>query len=473
MIRKIAWKEIIELSRDGRLRWSAAIVYTLLAVSLVAGRQHYHLVRQQHEQAQQAMRTQWLSQGSKNAHSAAHYGIYAFKPKLPLSFVDTGLDAFTGVAVWLEAHKQDEFRFRPAQDATAVQRFGELTAAAVLELLVPLVIILLTFSSIAGERENGTLRQLFSIGVERRTLATGKALGVAAVLAGLLIPAALVGASALVAGSDIADLSSSLGRIVTMAAAYVVYFATFLALGLAASAWVRTARATLLALLAFWIVSTLFVPRGIAEIARRMYPAPSAMEFAERVEHDIDFGLDGREPRAARNAAFKAAVLKKYGVDRVEALPVNFVGLTLLEGEEYGNKVFDKNYGDLWATFRRQHIFHQLGSLMSPFLAMRSVSMGLAGTDFEQHQDFATAAENYRRLLTRTMNTEVAIHAGQSGRAYMSGPEVWASLPPFKYEAPGLMWVLGNQRLSLAMLIFWCLAAWTIAISLIRRTQVV
>lgn len=220
---------MLELRRDGRLRWSAAIVFALLAVSLVVGWHHYQDVRIQHEQAQEAMRAQWLNQGPKNAHSAAHYGVYAFKPTLPLSFVDSGLDAYTGVAVWLEAHKQDEFRFRPAQDATAVERFGELTPARVMELLVPLVIIILTFSSVAGEREQGTLRQLLSIGVDRRTIATGKALGVAAILGAVLIPAAVLGALAVTLSSDFADVAASAGRIAWMTVTYILYFSTFVA----------------------------------------------------------------------------------------------------------------------------------------------------------------------------------------------------------------------------------------------------
>ena len=35
-------------------------------------------------------------------------------------------DLHAGVAAFLEAHKQNEFKYRPAQDRTALQRFGEL-----------------------------------------------------------------------------------------------------------------------------------------------------------------------------------------------------------------------------------------------------------------------------------------------------------------------------------------------------------
>ena len=155
MIARIAKKEFTEMTRDGRFRWAFAVVMVLLFVSLALGWKHYRDVDAQHREAERTTRRQWLEQGDKNPHGAAHYGVYAFKPKMPLSLVDQGVDAYTGVAVWLEAHKQNDFKYRPAQDATALARFGELSAAAVLQSLVPLLIIVLAFPAFAGERDWG------------------------------------------------------------------------------------------------------------------------------------------------------------------------------------------------------------------------------------------------------------------------------------------------------------------------------
>lgn len=176
MIRRIARKEMTEMLRDGRFRWAAAIVLLLLLASLLMGAKNYRDIKRQHDLAQAETREQWIHQPAKNPHSAAHYGIYAFKPKMLAAMLDLGVDPYVGQSVWLEAHKQNEFRYRPAQDSTAVQRFGELTAATVLQLLIPLLIILLAFSAFVGEREQGTLRQLLSIGVRQSDLVWGKAL---------------------------------------------------------------------------------------------------------------------------------------------------------------------------------------------------------------------------------------------------------------------------------------------------------
>ncbi|MBO0726655.1 MAG: hypothetical protein J2P52_13715 [Blastocatellia bacterium] len=116
MITQIARKEFTEILRDGRFRWAAAIVFVLLLASVVMGGKYYSDVKHQHDLARAETRDQWLRQPAKNPHSAAHYGIYAFKPKLAPSALDRGVDPFVSQSVWLEAHRQNEFRFRVAGD---------------------------------------------------------------------------------------------------------------------------------------------------------------------------------------------------------------------------------------------------------------------------------------------------------------------------------------------------------------------
>ena len=234
----IARKEARELLRDGRFRWGAALVCCLLAVALLSGWQHYSAVSASHTAAAEESWDRWLAQGEKNPHSAAHYGVYAFKPMTPLSLVDQGVNAYTGVFTWLEAHNQNPFEYQPAKDGPALGRFGQLTAAGVLQLLLPLLIILLGFGAVAGEREAGTLRLLLSAGVKRETLAVGKAAGLAIGLGTLLVPAAAAGAFALVAGADV-DQGVSPGRVAVLACSYLLYFAVVLGITLAVSAWTR------------------------------------------------------------------------------------------------------------------------------------------------------------------------------------------------------------------------------------------
>jgi ABC-2 type transport system permease protein len=472
MITNIARKEFTDMLRDGRFRWATAIVFFLLLASIVMGGKHYREVKRQHDLAQAETRDQWLRQPSKNPHSAAHYGIYAFKPKMLPAVLDRGVDPFVGQSVWLEAHKQNEFRFRQAQDATAVQRFGELTAATVLQLLIPLLIVLLSFSAFASEREQGTLRQLLSLGVKKTDLAWGKALGIAGALGALIIPATVIGVIALALTSENGSLASSIPRMALMFTSYLLYFASFIGISLAVSARVKSSQMALVALLAFWIVNGLIATRAVTDIAKRIYPTPSAFAFQQAIDREMQGGVDGHDTADRRAEVLKQRVMKQYGVDSLEALPVNFAGISLQEGEEHSNVVFDKYYGLLWNRFDQQNRLKQVAGLLAPMLAIQSVSMGLAGTDFAHHRDFAAAAESYRRMLVKKMNENMISNAGKQDYSYLAQPALWQTVEEFRYEAPSTGWALRNQAIALAMLVVWFGIALTSALVATRRMRV-
>ncbi|MCY4543732.1 MAG: DUF3526 domain-containing protein [Gemmatimonadetes bacterium] len=468
MIRHIVRKEFMDVVRDGRFRWCAALVGALLLVSLGTGWVQARNAQRELAAAQATARDHWESQGEKNPHSAAHYGIYAFKPRLALSFVDEGVDPYTGTSVLLEAHRQNDFLLRPAQDATPAQRIGALTAAQVLQHLVPLLIILLTFGALVGERERGTLRQLLATGIGRLELAMGKALGIAAALALLLVPAAIVGAAAIVVGSP-GPAASPLVRGAVLTGVYLAYFATFIGLSLAVSAKAPSARAALVVLLAVWVVNGLVAPRVAVDLSKWLYPTPSAVEFANNMGQEMSDGVDGiqRPDRAATTQE----LLDQYKLENAEDLPINAIGVFLQKSEEFGNQIFDRNYGSLWNTFERQGYVHEALAVTAPLLAVRTISMGLAGTDVEQHRHFAVAAEEYRRALVRRLNGELTENS-RTGEVYLSSADLWSQMPPFRYDAPTVGWVLSNRILSLLVLGLWLAAAFVVATAAVRRAEV-
>lgn len=470
MIRLIARKEFTEMLRDKRFHWAAGIVLLLLLVALLTGGRHYQDVKRQHDLAQAETREQWLRQPAKNPHSAAHYGVYAFKPKMLPAMLDRGVDPYVGQSVWLEAHKQNEFKHRPAQDLTAVQRFGELTAATVLQLLIPLLIILLSFSAFVGEREQGTWRQLLSVGVSRTDLVLGKALGITGALGVLLVPATMIGVAALALTAEQSLLLSSAPRLIGMLLSYLAYFGVFIGISLAVSAKAKTSSMSLVILLAFWILNGLIAPRAVADLARQVYPTPSAFDFQQTIDRAMRSGPDGHQTTDQRAAALKARVLKQYGVETVEALPINFAGLSLQESEEHGNVVFDQHYGALWRRFESQNRIKQLAAVVAPMLAIQSLSMGLAGTDFAHHRDFASAAEQYRRQLVRKMNDHLTYEAVKKDFSYLAPPELWQTVEEFEYTAPPTSWILRQQALSLALLLLWGVSSLAAAIWIARRS---
>lgn len=454
MLIKIARKEFIEMWRDGRFRWANAIVFTLLIAATLLGWHHAKSVHREREAAQSVTHEQWLNLPAMNPHSAAHYSVFAFKPSAPLALADTGVDPYAGVAVWLEAHNQNEATYSAARDATGAMRFGQLTAALVLQLLIPLMIVLLSFAAFAGERESGTLRQTLSQGVSRNTLVFGKIIGIVSALATMLAPATMVGAFVLLLNSD-AIAADGFLRFTLLSVSYLAYFAVFLFVSLAVSALARSARIALIVLLAFWSFN-LILPRAATDLAKQLVKTPSALDFKAAVSRDMREGIDGHNPNDKRAEELKQKLLDKYNVRTIEELPINFSGVSLQESEEYGNRVAEKHYGDLWAAFETQNMIHALTGIAAPLAAVRPASMGLSGTDWNHHLHFAKTAEDYRRMLVKHMNDDLTYNSfAKEFDKNIKGRELYEQVPPFVYAEPTFGWAAERLLLPFGILMAW------------------
>ena len=85
--------------------------------------------------------------------------------------------------------------------------------------------------------------------------------------------------------------------------------------------------------------------------------------------------------------------------------------------------------------------------------------MGLAGTDVEQHRDFATKAELYRRGLVKFSNDYFRDNTQTGAWDWKASPDVWAKYPAFVYEAPAVKSMIAPQLRALASLGVWLLVA--------------
>jgi ABC-2 type transport system permease protein len=454
MILTIARKEFTELLRDGRFRWAAAIILALLAVAVIAGARHQRDLVAQHTAAQATETDRWHQQGEKNPHSAAHYGVFAFKPRLAPAFLDPGVEPYTGVAVRLEAHYQNQLLFRPAADATLAQRFGDLTVALVLQLGLPLAVILLAFGAFAGERERGTLRQLLALGLPPRALVLGKLLGVGGALALVIGPALLLGAIALLTTGPTAGW----GRFTGLALIYGLWLAIFILITLAVSARAPTPRFALVVLLGFWAINCLLAPRAFSDFAAWRHPLPEPVDFNNRLKA----ALGDPHGTPARFDERVAGLLKQYHVTRAEDLPLNLAGARLQAGEENAHGIFERFYAELFAPMEAHEALLDRVAAFFPLLGVQSLSMSLAGTDLAQHRDFMRAAEEHRRVMQKILNDDLMAHpVVRGGPPYLAGPEVWARVPDFTYQPPGLRAVLAGNAIPLLLLPLWtALAAW-------------
>nr|VFJ74109.1 MAG: ABC-2 type transport system permease protein [Candidatus Kentron sp. FW] len=455
MITVIARKEALEIVRDGRFRWAAASSLLLLAAALLSGVAHYDRLAHQRALASATERTVWTTQKEKNPHSAAHYGTWAFKPMTPLGMFDYGVTAYTGTALFMEGHKIGNATYRPVDDATGVARLGELTAAAVLQWLIPLLIVFLAFDTFAGERQRGTLRQLMSLGVAPGALTLGKALGLAAPLGAVLVPASVIGAAALLLGPSAEWSAWSLPRLGALTLVYLAYFALFIGFSLVVSMLARTPRTALLLLLAFWFGNAFVAPRLANDVASMVRPSPDPVAFAIKKQ---TIAQEAHGKFQERGKAITERLMKESGVETPEELSVNVPGLNLVEAEVAGTAALRALYGELEDAFEAQNVIVQASALVAPLLAVQSLSMALAGTDYAHHRHFAESAEDYRLDYVQRLNRDLSSNArpgDQWDSEYTVGSDFWETIPAFAYEPPDPGWAIRHQVTALFMLAIW------------------
>lgn len=243
-----------------------------------------------------------------------------------------------------------------------------------------------------------------------------------------------------------------------MLLAYAAYLATFAFLGLTVSALTSSSRTSLALLLGFWTIATFVVPRVAADAAEAVHPSPLAADFWREIAIGMR-GADGHSENDKRILELKQQTMQKYGVSRAEDLPVNFEGLRLQAGEEHGNELFDQYYGKLWAAYEQQERLHLAASWTTPILALRSVSMSMAGTDLAHLRDFTEATERYRRSLNKAMNMNVANRSRMGEYYYFADRSLWESVPAYQYTGPGAGWAVRSQVVPGVILLAWLLTS--------------
>jgi ABC-2 type transport system permease protein len=470
MIATIAFKELRDTWRDGRFRIGGALLLVLLVVSGVLAWQQTERTRNERYEAAQLDRLNWLHQGEKNSHSAGHYGVYAFKPTAPLSAFDRGIEPYVGNTVFLEAHRRNSASFLPAQDATNMRRFGELTASVSLQILLPLLVILLAFGTLAGERERGTLRQVLSLGVDPVQLVVGKFIGLFLAVALLLAPLVLLGGW-LMSGAGEQQDPALAKRILLLSGAYASYLGVFLALAVAISARARSARGALTLLLGLWAFNCVLAPRLSSDLVDAWLPTRDLTSFEDAIATDLKKGLDGHDSRDAHLRQFTRDTLAKYGKQTVAELPFNFNGLVMLESEKFSSEVYGHHYALMWDQMEAQDRAMTLAGLAAPLLALRTASMSLSGTDLRQHRYFADASEVHRMEFMRVLNEDLMNNALPEDRNYRAGRELWEQLPPFELAPRDFGAVWSDARLALGILAAWFCVAFLWLWSSARRLR--
>ncbi|WP_026629027.1 ABC transporter permease [Dyadobacter alkalitolerans] len=440
-----------------------ALFTVLLIVSLLAtftGWQYVSKFNTQQKAAHEQVHDQWMSQPNRHPHRVAHYGYMVFRQKSPLSFFDFGLDSFVGNSVFLEAHRQNTVNMSEAGFSNGMLRFGELSMAMVLQLLVPLFIIFVGFQTVAGLKQNGVLKILLCQRASYLDILMGKTAGLTAVVWVLFLPLLL---SVLIAGNLLIDgqiSQDALVRIALLTTVYALYFLIITMLVVIVSAMSKSSKSALMVLVLIWMLFFIVIPKSAQTFGGSFFPAPDKIAFEQAIEADVSKQGDSHNPDDPHFANLKAKTLQKYGVDSISALPVNYGALVMQEGENITSHIFNKHFDHLIGIYQSQNAVSTILGFADPYLAIRNISMNLSGTDFDNFTAFQKQTEKYRFEKTKKLND---IHLTQIKFQNDSKQKVsaknWQQQPDFAFKPVTITENLSAGKFSLGALCFWIVAA--------------
>ena len=465
MIREIASKDLLTSRRESLLIVLSAVCVALLVAGTFIGMQRDAEFARERTAAELVDRSVWLNQGERNPHSAAHFSRYAFRSSSPLALLDPGIGDYAGTALWMEAHFQNPAEFRRAEDSGELARSVPLSPAILFLVALPLLVFVAMYASIAGEREDGTLRQLIASGMRGRAFFLGKLVGgLRLVLPVFLVLYVAIAAMALATASAPIE-PDTIARAASMLALYALYLVSCVAIALGVSALFRTRQAALLALICVWALMTVLAPRLATDLGRSLYPSPDARVVTAQLEaasRTYSTDPDGQE-------AVRQSVLDEYGASAVEDLPIAYNAYVLQKAEEASFPEFERVFGSIAERHAEQNNVARALTLLSPLVPAMNLSRGFAGTDLSHQNHFANAAEAHRRAMIRMLNEDYMYNSGAAGAAYTAGREVWEQFEDFSYTPLTLGQAWRLYLTDAILLLVWAVAGVGAAYLLVRR----
>ncbi|MFY9243626.1 MAG: DUF3526 domain-containing protein [Polaribacter sp.] len=440
--------------------------------SWVAFEKHHHTV----EHHQEESRKSWDDNPDKHPHRMAHFGSFTFRLQHPLSIFDSGIESYTGNAIFLEAHKQHTANFSEASLSTGLVRFGDLNVTMLLQLILPLIIFFLGYASITSEKENGTLKIMHIQGAKIKEVLLGKSLGLFLISAIFFLPAFLSLWSISFLENE-ATNGATIIRSLLITFSYIVFYMVLCCITVIISGKSQNSNKALLSLLSIWLLFFIIVPKMAQVVGNSMYPNLSKIAFKAAIEEEISKTGDSHNPDDPYFNSLRDSILKVYNVTDVKDLPINYSGFVMSKGEEQSAKIYNKQHTILIDTYQKQNSITNGLVFLNPYLAIKNVSMGFSGTDFDTYVNFLSQTENYRYKQSQYMN-ELQMKfisnkaTSSEGKVNVIDKSYWKSAPKFSYNYISIGKTIQNQLTAIVTLVVWLLCTLLFMVKFSNRFKI-
>lgn len=273
MLRLLIEKELSELINSKKFLWLSVTSGLLILISVYLGIQQYETAREhQHisDQLSYQMQQQETSYGSLS--KIVHRDTPALLPFIK------GVHGNIGRRAVVSRYGSGNLLRSPYADHPIYALFGTLDLSIVVQLVLTLFALLLTYDSVTRERERGTLKLLFSNDLPRVTFVFGKWIGISAGLLLVLIIPFLLGLL-MIQLAEIPLSGPEWLRLIQFGFASALLLLVFTALGVMVSSFSTKGSYSFVSLLMIWIIFALILPRTSVMTAGSFIDATTQTEI--------------------------------------------------------------------------------------------------------------------------------------------------------------------------------------------------
>lgn len=417
----------------------------------------------------------FLDQPDRHPHRMVHYGHYAFRLPSPLSMLDPGVDAYTGNSIFLEGHRQNSAMFAEQRQGTGLTKLGSLSPSFIVQMLAPLLLILIGYSTVSRERESQTLSFILGQGTSVRSLLMGKALALFFIVCLIMMPLVVSSLFAIYQGESVTIVASFL-------LSYLSYLLVWALIVLLFSAFFSKNSESFTSLIFLWVLLCIAIPRIASTTAATVVPTTGKLETDFAVNAELRKLGDSHNASDPAFDKLKASLLEQYDVERIEELPINFRGAVARNAEAELTHVLNEFAEKSMSEELQQTQIARYFGWLSPMVAVRSLSMINAGTSIETHHRFLRETEKLRFDFVQALNTvhvekldyqvdlDRSKDEASSEKARVSADN-WKVLDDFEFKIDDAATRLSRSISSYAQLLLWVLILGFSIRSIGRRLQ--
>ena len=379
MLREIIWRELLDHLQSLRFALTLVLVIVLMLMGSVL---YIHDYRQQVADYRENVNENLdilKNKAKKGLHAVVSFGpnLLIYRSPNPLGFIAEGHEKDLPNAFAVDAFELVGPQTILRRNYT-LQRFDALDWVFTVGIILSFAAFAMTYDSISGEAETGTLRLCLSNALPRATLLFGKYIGT---IISLSIPL-LIGIcmnTLIIALFGVLPFESTywlqIGGVVLFSVLYISVFAT---LGLFISCLTRSSSVSLVLLLLVWVCFAVFIPRTGGLLASRLAELPDEETIARRASETMH------------------EIRKRYGEGRFSRHWSRGEPLTR------SAKIADAQQA-IYDEYRQQQL-HQVKlaqniSRISPTAIYQIGCEALVGTGIKHYERFFKKAIEYRRSL--------------------------------------------------------------------------